>query len=292
MNSNLEKRFKYYLGNNNNIVNKNIIDFKKFNKPDINLVFYYDYKNKNFKNVIHHSVYFLNPNFYLDINCLVICGDKLNTLKSNYPILTKCRKINDKKHDILMPFNYDRHWKSWINLKDNINFNNKINDIVWRGASTGGLNDINYRILFCKLYSNKYNVGICTFCHGIQFDNNLFKETISIDEMLKYKYIISLPGNDKDSGLAWKLGSNSLVIMPKPSIESWLMEGLLIEWVHYVPLNNNLDNLEDILKWCRNNNEKCIEINNNAKNFMKQFNNIENEKLLFNNIKNQLNNIN
>lgn len=293
MNTNLEKRFKYYLGNyNDTMINLNMINIDKFKKIDLNLVFYYDYKNKNFKNLINHGVYFLNSNFYLDINCLVMCGDKLNTLNSNYPILTKIRKINDKKYDILMPFNYDRHWKSYINLKDYINFNDKIDDIIWRGASTGNLNDINYRTLFCKLYSNKYNVGISKFCHGIKFDNDLYKKEISINEMLKYKYIISLPGNDKDSGLAWKLASNSLVIMPKPYIESWLMEGLLIEWFHYIPLNNNLNNLEDILKWCRNNNEKCIEINNNAKNFMKQFNNIENEKLLFNNIKNKLKSFN
>ena len=49
----------------------------------------------------------------------------------------------------------------------------------------------------------------------------------SVEEILKYKYIISAPGNDKDSGLQWKLASNSIVLMPKPLTESWFMESKL-----------------------------------------------------------------
>ena len=32
-------------------------------------------------------------------------------------------------------------------------------------------------------------------------------------EFLKYKYILSVEGNDKDSGINWNLNSNSVVLM-------------------------------------------------------------------------------
>ena len=35
--------------------------------------------------------------------------------------------------------------------------------------------------------------------------------TVGLEELLAYKYILSVEGNDKDSGINWKLDSKSLV---------------------------------------------------------------------------------
>jgi len=45
---------------------------------------------------------------------------------------------------------------------------------------------------------------------------------------VKYKYILSIEGNDVASGLKWQLYSNSVVFMRKPKIVSWAMEDKLI----------------------------------------------------------------
>ena len=102
---------------------------------------------------------------------------------------------------------------------------------------------------------------------------------------LQYKYQISIPGNDKDSGLNWKLASNSVVLMAHPKIESWLMEGLLQPYVHYVPLKDDYSDLDEILDWCKSNDDKCKEIVINAQQFMRQFQDFNNEILIFNMIK-------
>ena len=106
------------------------------------------------------------------------------------------------------------------------------------------------------------------------------KGKCKIEKFLKFKYILSVEGNDKDSGLNWKLNSNSLVLMPKPRVTSWLMETTLIPNFHYVLLKDDFSNLKKMLNWCNSNQKKCKKIISNANNFMKQFSNNEMEEKL------------
>ena len=97
------------------------------------------------------------------------------------------------------------------------------------------------------------------------------KGNCDVNHFLKFKYILSIEGNDKDSGLNWKLNSNSLVFMAKPRVTTWLMETTLIPNKHYILLNDDFSDLQEKLEWCNNNQDKCIEIIKNANEFMKQF---------------------
>ena len=46
--------------------------------------------------------------------------------------------------------------------------------------------------------------------------------------------------NDVASGLKWMLNSDPVVFMPRPTHETWAMEGLLRPYVHYVPVEADL----------------------------------------------------
>lgn len=59
----------------------------------------------------------------------------------------------------------------------------------------------------------------------------------SMADQLTYKYILNLEGNDIATGLKWQLASNSVVFMAKPTTVSFLMEDLLVPFVHYIPVN-------------------------------------------------------
>ena len=96
--------------------------------------------------------------------------------------------------------------------------------------------------------------------------------------MLKYKYIVSVEGNDKDSGLNWKLNSNSVILMAKPRITTWLMETTLLPDVHYVLLKDDYSDLKEKYIWCEKNKDKCKEIIKNANKFMQQFSNEKKEQ--------------
>ena len=71
--------------------------------------------------------------------------------------------------------------------------------------------------------------------------------------------------------------SNSLVLMPKPTICSWFMEDKLINGKHYIEIKNDFSDLEEKYNWCCNNLDRCKEIVQNAKKYVRQFLNEENE---------------
>ena len=74
--------------------------------------------------------------------------------------------------------------------------------------------------------------------------------------------------------------------MKPPKYESWLMESYLKPWIHYVPLNDDFSNLEEMYSWCLNNDDKCQEIVKNANIHMKNFFDLDVEKKLISKIEN------
>lgn len=213
----------------------------------------------------------------------VTTGDVQHTIK--IPSFTKNiingREIN--KGVILRCFNFNRHWYNYYNKVLDINFEKKINKIIWRGATTGSENRKGNRFTLVKQWFNKnknIDVGFSHICQGKNAYECYKKNKMSIKEMLNYKYIISVEGNDKDSGINWKLNSNSLVLMPKPTVSSWLMETTLIPNYHYILLQDDFSDLEEKFIWCENNQDKCKKIINNANKYMEQFKNEKQEKYI------------
>lgn len=205
----------------------------------------------------------------------------LNDGYENYgiPCFHKVRKITEPQNAILHKnIDFGRHWGPFYKQSDNIHWTNKQSAVVWRGAPTNK----NVRIDFCHRYYHKYNIGLSRiFNHMKDYNiNHLIKNTLTYEEMIAYKFLISIEGNDKDSGLNWKLASNSLVIMPVPKLESWLMEGLLEPWKHYVPLSDDLSDLDEVLDWCLSNDDECRSIVENAHTFLNQFRDINQENVL------------
>ena len=82
----------------------------------------------------------------------------------------------------------------------------------------------------------------------------------------RFKYTLSLPGNDVPSSLRHDLLSGCLVLMPRPFWESSWFFGLKPD-IHYIPLRADLADLEERLQWCRDNDGHCKEIAENARVF-------------------------
>jgi Glycosyl transferase family 90 len=106
----------------------------------------------------------------------------------------------------------------------------------------------------------------------IPSDIHLYGNQMSMNELLGYKALIMLEGNDISSGLKWALFSSSIVMMPEPQLTSWSMEEALQPWVHYVPINVHhiggngtttattttaMTDTEEKLQWILNNEEKA-----------------------------------
>eukprot|EP01083_Nonionella_stella_P288882 983038_1 len=155
---------------------------------------------------------------------------------------------------------YQRHWQFTCRLykpkrRLDILWNQKLNRTVWRGATTGSLAYVNTlkRLSFVRQYQRSMLVSVLKLVQLSEYSdevveelNSLMKDRVNEVKLLQYKYLVSIEGNDVASNLNWLLMSNSVVFMAPPTKETWLMEGLLKPYVHYIPLTYRADH---ILKW-------------------------------------------
>ena len=202
----------------------------------------------------------------------------------NIPVFTKNRMSasDDDTSIILRSLNFTRHWKLYHFSPPDIPFDIKKNTIYWRGVSTGNIKNPGNRFVLLYNWFNKHNYIDIGFIEIVQEKYDCVKylkgKHVWPKQFLKHKYLLSVEGNDKDSGLNWKLNSNSVVLMAKPRCQSWLMESKLIPGVHYILLKDDFSDLNEKYIWCQNHQVECKQIIKNANKYMHQFsnNNIEN----------------
>jgi len=89
---------------------------------------------------------------------------------------------------------------------------------------------------------------------------NLTTASVTTRHLLRYKGIVMLEGNDVASGLKWALLSNSVVLMPVPRHTSWAIEERLQPWIHYVPLDDEISDVVEKMRWILNNEETARKI--------------------------------
>lgn len=270
---NISERSKFYLGNlfydddnsielNDTFISKEQLDKKDkvYNKPLYNIINKSKHKNKKFKWAF---------------------GDIQST--NTKETLAKNRvKDSGNNSVILRSMEFNRHWGNIYKPPiDNIPFfDKKIPKVFWRGTTTGSEDRPGNRFDLIKRWFNRddsIDVGLSFVCQDKDNYKKYIKGSVDLEEMLAYKYILSVEGNDKDSGINWKLNSKSLVMMPKPTVTSWLMETTLIPGYHYVLLKDDFSDLKEKFLWCENNQDKCKEIIMNANIYMDKFkiNNVE-----------------
>jgi hypothetical protein len=75
------------------------------------------------------------------------------------------------------------------------------------------------------------------------------KPHISMYDHLNYKFILAIEGYDVATNLKWIMSSNSLAVMPRPTYETWFMEGTLIPGYHYVEIRPDYSDLEERMRY-------------------------------------------
>lgn len=185
--------------------------------------------------------------------------------------LTKCR-YKSNSGVIVYSMDCDRHWENFTTNDDTIPYTEKESLCVFRGASTGlHTNGLRFKLMESFFDKKHFDVGFSPVTPDALNFIKYEKPHITVSDFYKFKFLLSLPGNDNDAGLSWKLNSNSVVLMPPPLTQSWLMENTLIPNYHYVPIAGDLSNLNDQLNWCMNNPGQCEKISRNASTYMWQF---------------------
>jgi hypothetical protein len=146
------------------------------------------------------------------------------------------------------------------------------------------------RLNFVRKFYKNYNIGFSKYVQDSlvsgEYSTDYLAGELSVETMLRYKYLPVVPGNDKASSLGWIMASNSVPIMPRPEIHSWMCEPWMIPGVHFVEVKPDFSDMKEKLEWCRANDRDCKRIADNGKKFMMQFSNPVAEKYIENELVN------
>lgn len=106
------------------------------------------------------------------------------------------------------------------------------------------------------------------------------KEYLTIPQQLEYKFVCCIEGNDVATNLKWVMASNSLAIMPRPTYETWFMEGRLIADYHYVEIKDDYSDLIEKMEYYIRHPEEAECIIGHAHEYIRQFMNTRQETVI------------
>ncbi|WP_249325323.1 glycosyl transferase family 90 [Vreelandella boliviensis] len=188
------------------------------------------------------------------------------------PTLVKSRPINDhNQNSVLLKLNRVRHYYT---VQDPYRYDDKLDLVVWRGSC----HQEHRRQFVRDFYDHPLcNVGdIHKNAHGQPWHRHF----MSVQEQLKYKFVLSIEGKDVATNLKWIMASNSLCFMRQPRFETWFMEGTLLPDYHYVKLKDDYSDLEEKIIYYQDNPAAAKKIIGNANRYFAQFMNTGQERLL------------
>lgn len=103
---------------------------------------------------------------------------------------------------------------------------------------------------------------------------------LTLFEQLQFKFIMAIEGNDVASNLKWIMSSNSIAVMPKPTCETWFMEGKLKPGYHYIEVKPDFSDLEEKINYYLEHPEEAEAIISHAHEWVEQFRDEKREDLI------------
>lgn len=178
------------------------------------------------------------------------------------PSIVKSRPTGSQNaNSVLMKLNRLRHFQLFA---DPYGFEEKLPHAVWRGSAHSR---VRHELVARHGARTDHDIGHV----GVPRDGFQPKSRMSPQDQMRYRYIISVEGNDVATNTQWIMASNSICLMPTPRYETWFMEGRLQPFVHYVPLSDDLSDLDARIAWCEENPDAAKEIVANAQEYVSRF---------------------
>ena len=180
------------------------------------------------------------------------------------PVITKARLIapnGDTNNNVLLNMNKVRHF-TWI--YDPFKWEEKNGMVLFRGDATGKP----ARQRFMQMWQEHPLCDIESTGKMALYDH------------LKYRYIMALEGNDVASNLKWVMSSNSVAVMPKPTCETWFMEGKLIPDYHYIEIAPDFHDLIEKIEYYESHPDEAKAIVRHAHEWVRQFQDKEREDII------------
>lgn len=184
------------------------------------------------------------------------------------PTLQKSRPIGENNENaVILKMDKRRHF---FFVKDPYSFSEKEDILIGRSSIDAPNSPQPHRVRFMEMY---FNHPLCDLGQVNKAGGNQdwLKPKISIIDHLKYKFILSLEGNDVATNLKWIMSSSSIAVMPTPKYETWFMEGTLIPDFHFICIKRDYTDLEEKLRYYIDHPDEAQNIVKNANTYIKQF---------------------
>ncbi|WP_294141985.1 glycosyl transferase family 90 [uncultured Sanguibacteroides sp.] len=190
------------------------------------------------------------------------------------PCIVKSRPLDvDNKNSVLLNLDKIRHFTF---LKDNIPFTEKENKIIFRGK----VGNKPRRELFMKKFIGHSMCDVGDVSKDPKIPQEWKAPKMTLHEHFRYKFIMALEGNDVASNLKWVMFSNSIAVMPKPTCETWFMEGKLLPDYHYIEIKKDYSDLIEKVNYYIRHEREALEIIKHAHEYVSQFQDKQREKLI------------
>ncbi len=158
-----------------------------------------------------------------------------------HPVFAKARRL-DGKADNCVLMNLDRR-RHFLRVHDPIPFEDKEGVLFFRGDVDA---KENRREFLRRWFGHPLcDLGDTSPRHKTPWS----KERVSVEEHFRYKYILALEGHDVASALQWIMASNCVPVMPRPTVEGWLMHGALEPGVHFLEIAPDFSDVADKIAW-------------------------------------------
>ena len=212
------------------------------------------------------------------------------------PLLSKSR-LQAPSGGILMNLNRRRHYGFFdkpIPDTARLPWTARKDALIWRGGGITGRKGaqtcLSIRLRFVSVLKGHLAEGIDVAFAADDNYTNQCPETcgtwsarcapsMAVEQMMTYRYALSLEGNDVATDLKWKLASGMVVLMPKPTVESWLMEFALQPAVHYIEVGSP-EEVPAKLAWLRANQKQAERISKAARAWMAPFSHVQHDRII------------
>lgn len=168
------------------------------------------------------------------------------------------------------PFIQSVGYKERLQTIDTIQlpYDKKNNKCIFRGNIAHG------RVTNFKYPCDKQNLNQRQYIKSLYNEKKLHEcidledDNMPIHDQVQYKYQLLIDGwcTPWDSWI-WKLYTDSVLLATDSIWEQWYHKDL-IPWVHFIPINNDFSNLNEMLVWCIAHDDQCREIAMNGKKFV------------------------
>ena len=200
-------------------------------------------------------------------------GD-ITQVPGDRPSIVKSRPVaGDNAFSVVLNLDKCRHF---VFLRDAIPFREKQDKAIFQLD----INGKPHRRRFMEMYFGSACCDAGIIAPRPEYPPEWEKPRIGLYDHLGYKFIMAIEGNDVATNLKWIMSTNSVAVMPRPTYETWFMEGRLVPNYHYIEIRSDYSDLEERLHYYATHPEEAEAIVAHAHEYVAQFRDRRRERLV------------